>query len=113
MKKIAKKTSIQNVEEIPERVRRLFVVAHDIPAEWHIRMQATFQKHTDNAVSKTINFPNNATPDDIDKTYQLAYKLGCKGVTVYRHGSREKQVLRPLESDGTLGNLNLECQYCN
>ncbi len=113
MKKIAKKTSIQDVEEIPEGVRRLFVVAHNIPAEWHVRMQAAFQKHTDNAVSKTINFPNSATPDDIDKTYRLAYKLGCKGVTVYRHGSREKQVLRPLESEGTLADMSLTCPHCN
>lgn len=112
MKKIAKKTSIQDVEEIPERVRRLFVVAHNMQAEWHIRMQAVFQKHTDNAVSKTINFPNSATPDDIDKAYWLAYTLGCKGVTVYRHGSREKQVLRPIDSEGTLANLSLECSYC-
>ena len=112
MKKIAKKTSIQDVEEIPERVRRLFVVAHNMQAEWHIRMQAVFQKHTDNAVSKTINFPNSATPDDIDKSFWLAYTLGCKGVTVYRHGSREKQVLRPIDSEGTLANLSLECSYC-
>jgi ribonucleoside-diphosphate reductase alpha chain len=112
IKKIAKKTSIQDVEEVPERVRRLFVAAHDISAEWHVRMQAAFQKHTDNAVSKTINFPNRATPDDIDKAYQLAYKLGCKGVTVYRHGSREKQVLRPVESEGTLADYSLECPTC-
>ena len=113
MKKIAKKISIQDVDEIPEKVRHLFVVAHNIKAEWHVRMQAIFQKHTDNAVSKTINFPNNATPDDIDKTYWLAYKLKCKGVTVYRHGSREKQVLRPIESEGTLADLSLECPHCS
>jgi ribonucleoside-diphosphate reductase alpha chain len=112
IKKIAKKTSIQDVEEVPERVRRLFVAAHDISAEWHVRMQAAFQKHTDNAVSKTINFPNRATPDDIDKAYQLAYKLGCKGVTVYRHGSREKQILRPIESEGTLADYSMECPTC-
>ncbi|MDH5634424.1 MAG: adenosylcobalamin-dependent ribonucleoside-diphosphate reductase, partial [Candidatus Bathyarchaeota archaeon] len=112
IKKIAKKTSIQDVDEVPERARRLFVAAHDISAEWHVRMQAAFQKHTDNAVSKTINFPNKATPDDIDKAYQLAYKLGCKGVTVYRHGSREKQVLRPVESEGTLADYSLECPTC-
>jgi ribonucleoside-diphosphate reductase alpha chain len=112
IKKIAKKTSIQDVEEVPERARRLFVTAHDISAEWHVRMQAAFQKHTDNAVSKTINFPNKATPDDVDKAYHLAYKLGCKGVTVYRHGSREKQVLRPVESEGTLADYSLECPTC-
>ncbi len=112
IKKIARKTSIQDVEEIPERVRKLFVVAHDISAEWHVRMQAAFQKYTDNAVSKTINFPNRATPDDIDKAYWLAYKLGCKGVTVYRHGSREKQVLRPIESEGTLADFSLTCPTC-
>jgi len=112
IKKIARKMSIQDVEEIQERVRRIFVVAHDISAEWHVRMQAAFQKYTDNAVSKTINFPNRATPDDIDKAYWLAYKLGCKGVTVYRHRSREKQVLRPIESDGTLADFSFGCPTC-
>ncbi len=112
IKKIAKKTSIQGVEEVPEHVRNLFVVAHDISAEWHVRMQAAFQKHTDNAVSKTINFPNRATPDDIERAYWLAYKLGCKGITVYRHGSREKQVLRPIESEGTLADFSFECPTC-
>lgn len=113
IKKIARKTSIQDVEEVPERVRRLFVVAHDISAEWHVRLQAAFQKYTDNAVSKTINFPNRATPDDIDKAYWLAYKLGCRGVTVYRYASREKQVLRPVESDGTLADFSFGCPTCS
>lgn len=113
IKKIARRTSISEVQEIPEHIRNLFVVAHDISAEWHIRIQAAFQKYTDNAVSKTINFPNQATPDDIDKAYQLAYNLECKGVTVYRHGSREKQVLRPIESEGTLTDFKIECPTCN
>ncbi len=112
IKKLAKKTSIQNVEEVSEHIRKLFVTAHDISAEWHVRMQAAFQKYTDNAVSKTINFPNWATPDDIEKAYLLAYKLGCKGITVYRHGSRETQVLRPIESEGTVADYSQVCPVC-
>ena len=93
MEKVAECGSIQNFKEIPEDVRRVFVTSHDISPEWHLKMQGAFQKSTDNAVSKTLNFPNSATIDDIRKTYVLAYKLGCKGVTIYRDGSREEQVL--------------------
>jgi len=93
MKKIASSTSIQHIEEIPEHVRRVFVTAHDISPEWHVRMQAAFQKYVDNAVSKTINFPHNASMNDIEEAYLLAYKLGCKGITVYRDRSRSIQVL--------------------
>jgi len=112
IKKISKRTSVQDVEEIPEHIRKLFVTAHDISAEWHVRMQAAFQKYTDNAVSKTINFPNWATPSDIEKAYLLAYKLGCKGITVYRHGSREAEVLRPIESEGTVADFSQMCPVC-
>mgnify|MGYP001116240150 CR=1 FL=1 len=93
MKKIAQNGNLQNLREVPEKVRKLFVTAHDISPEDHIRMQAVFQKYTDNAVSKTVNFPHEATVDDVAKVYHLAYELGCKGVTIYRDRSREKQVL--------------------
>ncbi|UCD40351.1 MAG: vitamin B12-dependent ribonucleotide reductase [Candidatus Bathyarchaeota archaeon] len=113
MNTVARKTAIQDVEDIPEHIRKLFVTAHDITAEWHVRMQAAFQKYTDNAVSKTINFPNAATPHDIEQAFWLAYKLGCKGVTVYRHGSRQVQVLRPIASEGTVTDYSQVCPTCD
>lgn len=93
MRKIAQDGEIKNIKEIPEKVRNIFVTAHDISPEDHVRMQATFQKYTDNAVSKTVNFPQEATVDDVARVYRLAYELGCKGVTIYRDRSREEQVL--------------------
>jgi len=93
MKEIAAKGTIKDIRGIPEDVRRIFVTALDIAPEWHVKMQAAFQEYTDNAVSKTVNFPSEATPKDVEDVYVLAYKLGCKGVTVYRYGSREDQVL--------------------
>lgn len=93
MERIATEGSIYEFEEIPENIRRVFITAHDISPEWHIRMQAAFQKYTDNAVSKTVNLRNDATRDDVKEVYELAYETGCKGVTIYRDGSREAQVL--------------------
>ncbi len=98
MEKIAEQGTIQDIIEIPAEIRKIFVTAHDITPEDHIRMQAAFQKHTDNAVSKTVNFPRTATVDEVRKVYELAYKLDCKGVTIYRDGSRENQVLSTAET---------------
>jgi len=94
MQRIAAEGNIKDFEVIPEIIRKVFVTAHDITPEWHIKMQGVFQKFTDNAVSKTINFPNSATMEDVNEAYMLAYDLGCKGSTIYRDGSRDKQVLQ-------------------
>jgi ribonucleoside-diphosphate reductase alpha chain len=90
---IADHGSVRDIEEVPEDVRGWFATAHDIAPLWHVRMQASFQKHTDNAVSKTVNFSHDATPDDVREVYDLANELGTKGVTIYRDGSKDNQVL--------------------
>ncbi len=93
MVKIAKSGSIQKIPDIPADVKKVFVTSFDIKPEWHVKMQAAFQKFTDNAVSKTVNLPANAKTQDVEKVYQLAHKLKCKGITVFRYGSKKEQVL--------------------
>jgi ribonucleoside-diphosphate reductase alpha chain len=93
MDEVARQGSIHAIDAIPEDVRRVFVTAHDVSPDWHIRMQAAFQQFTDNAVSKTVNLPRDATIEDVRKVYDLAFQLNCKGVTIYRDGSKENQVL--------------------
>ncbi|TET91646.1 MAG: adenosylcobalamin-dependent ribonucleoside-diphosphate reductase [Methanomassiliicoccales archaeon] len=94
MEEVARRGSVQDMMEIPEDVRGLFVTARDISPEWHVRIQAAFQEYVDNAVSKTVNFPNDSTKEDVRRVFLMAYQLGCKGITVYREGSRVGQVLR-------------------
>lgn len=93
MQRIAEHGTIHDISAIPEDIRDIFVTAHDITPEVHIAMQAAFQRHTDNAVSKTVNFSNEATMEDVEKVYRLAYEANLKGVTIYRDGSRDEQVL--------------------
>ncbi|MBI4141007.1 adenosylcobalamin-dependent ribonucleoside-diphosphate reductase [Candidatus Woesearchaeota archaeon] len=93
MLKVARKGTINDMKEIPSDVRKLFVTSFDASPEWHVKLQAAFQKFVDNAVSKTVNLPQKAKADDVAKIYLLAYKLKCKGITVYRTGSKQQQVL--------------------
>jgi ribonucleoside-diphosphate reductase alpha chain len=117
--KVAKIGSIQKIEKVPDDVRRIFVTALDIDPEWHVKMQRAFQKHVDNAVSKTVNLPNDATVEDVKRIYRLAYKLRCKGITVYRYGSKKDQVLsvgpqvsQELETNGYV-NVDSEFTGCS
>jgi ribonucleoside-diphosphate reductase alpha chain len=128
MKQLAEGKRLKDVEEVPEDIKRLFVSAHDISPEWHVKMQAAFQKFTDSAVSKTVNFPHGATPEDVAKVYMLAYEEGLKGITIYRDSSRESQVLtvgegvkktegklaprkRPKVTRGVTERVNTGCGY--
>lgn len=127
IREVAATGSIQRVNGIPQEAKDLFVTAHDIGYKWHVDMQAEFQMHTDNAVSKTINLPHDATVEDVQNAYLRAYRRGCKGITVYRDGSRENQVIqfgnketrqnlstlkprpRPIEVRGTTEKVNIGC----
>ena len=93
MNEIAVRGTVQEVSDIPDDVRRVFITAHDVSPKWHLEHQAAFQRHCENAVSKTVNFPNSATRDEVAEVYRMAYLKGCKGVTIYRDGSRDLQVL--------------------
>jgi ribonucleoside-diphosphate reductase alpha chain len=112
MEDVAAAGTLANIEGIPDWVKRVFVTARDVSPEWHARMQAAFQLHTDNAVSKTVNFPPEATEDEVREVYELAYRLGCKGVTIYRDGSRSEQpmstVARKPAAEVVAGTVPLE-----
>ena len=128
MKQLAEGKRLKDIEEVPEEIKRLFITAHDISPEWHVKMQAAFQKFTDSAVSKTVNFPHDATPEDVARVYMLAYQEGLKGITIYRDRSRESQVLtigegakkaegklaprkRPKVTRGVTERVNTGCGY--
>ncbi|MDR9459533.1 MAG: vitamin B12-dependent ribonucleotide reductase [Dehalococcoidia bacterium] len=99
MRELARRGSAHGMEGMPEWVQEVFVTAHDISPEWHVRMQAAFQRSTHNAVSKTINFAHSATREDVTQAYMLAYKEGCKGITIYRDRSKDKQVLNIAQGE--------------
>ncbi len=115
MHKIAQEGSIAHLEEIPLPIREAFVCSHDIPPEYHVKMQAAFQRHTDNAVSKTINFSKEATQEDVANAYRLAYHEGCKGLTIYRDGSRDSQVLNIASVNHATSDNNSipACEACD
>jgi len=110
MDQVAKDGTLANLDEIPDDVKELFVVAHDITPEWHVRMQAAFQRHCDASISKTINFPNSASVKEVETIYRLAYDLKCKGVTVYRDGCRSSQPMALKDSDKKGENTSSEAQ---
>ncbi len=128
MRQLAEGKSLKDAKEVPEEIKRLFITAHEISPEWHVKIQAAFQKYTDSAVSKTVNFPHDATPEDVAKVYMLAHQERLKGITIYRDRSRESQVLtvgegakkaesklaprkRPKVTRGVTERVNTGCGY--
>ena len=93
MAEIGKRGSIQDFKELPQDLKEIFVNSFDVLSEQHLLIQAAFQKYTDNSVSKTINLPSDATVEDVRKIYLMAHDLGCKGITIYRYGTKKEQVL--------------------
>jgi ribonucleoside-diphosphate reductase alpha chain len=91
--------TVRGRPSLPDRLRTLFPTALDIDAEWHVRLQAAFQQHVDNGVSKTVNLPESASQDTVRQAFRLAWTLGCKGITAYRQGARAGQVLGPADAD--------------
>ncbi len=109
---IRRRGGVRGLDRVPADLQRLFATAHDVPVEQHVRMQAVFQRHVHAAVSKTINLAHDATPADIRRAYELAYALGCKGITVYRDGSRASQVLSFGEGAQRQGSEAPQCPAC-
>ena len=110
--RLARNGSVLSDPDVPPDIKRLFVTTHDIDPQWHLRMQAAFQAYADNAVSKTINLPHEATPEDVADIYLAAYDMGLKGITVYRDGSRLEQVIRFGEEHDLLARKNGPCPEC-
>jgi ribonucleoside-diphosphate reductase alpha chain len=111
LEEIARSGSAQRSRRVPDDIKRIFVTALDITPEWHVNIQSAFQKYTDNAVSKTVNLPENAAVKDVKRVFSLAYKLKCKGITVYRYGSKPEQVLNIGEVGGKKKYVAVESEY--
>lgn len=111
MTEIAKKGSIQDINEISENIKRIFPTAHEIDPKWHVKMQSAFQKHVDNAVSKTVNLPESASPEDVKEIILIAHKLKCKGITVYRYGSKKQVLYLNSYQNNNKNYLNVDSEY--
>jgi len=111
LEQVDQEGDLKRIEEFTPKEKKVFVTTHHIAPEWHVKVQAAWQKHFDNSVSKTINFPAKATVEDIKKAYRLAWKLGCKGITIYRYGSKQDQVLN-LSSKNPDNLKSEKCPEC-